>query len=91
LAFVDKSTTSFERSQYVNVNGSYSSIKVIKNVVPQGSNLGPVLFSIYVNDIFYNLNIAPVLYANDTCLVAHASTVDELELRMNYELEKARI
>ena len=57
-----------ERKQFVYINGSYSTTKAIQYGVPQGSNLGPILFSIYVNDIFNIFDFTPVLYADDTCL-----------------------
>ena len=41
-----------EHKQFVYINGSYSTTKTIQFGVPQGSNLGPILFSIHVNDIF---------------------------------------
>jgi len=56
------------RKQYVDINGSHSTIKVVLQGIPQGSNLGPTLFSIHVNGIFNNFNFYPVLYADYTCL-----------------------
>jgi len=77
------------RKQYVDINGSHSTIKVVLQGVPQGSNLGPTLFSIYVNDIFNNFNSTPVLYADDTCLNVEAPTMIELEILLNQEIKKA--
>ena len=39
------------RRQFANVNGTESDIKIIIYGVPQGSLLGPRLFSIHVNDL----------------------------------------
>ena len=58
-----------DRQQYVDFNGVSSDILGIKYGVPQGSILGPLLFLLYMNDIF-NCYVSPnvkfVLYADDT-------------------------
>lgn len=40
------------KKQYVFYNGSYSNVKKLQCVVPQGSFLGSLLFSIFTNLIF---------------------------------------
>ena len=78
-----------ERKQFVYVNGSYSTTKTIQFGVLQGSNLGAILFSIYVNDIFNIFDFTPVLYADDTCLYVKASKEKDLETLINREVEIA--
>ena len=54
--------------------------------MPQGSNLGPLLFLIYINDIPHALNSNPRLFADDTCLNINAVTPAMLSEKMNLEL-----
>ena len=56
------------RQQCVRLNGVTSSMLPISFGVPQGSILGPILFSIYINEIADIVNCGVVLYADDTVL-----------------------
>ena len=62
------------RSQYVQIDDEMSSLQTIKSGIPQGSILGPLFFSIYINDIVKCTNkFNCILYADDTTL---NSTID---------------
>ena len=56
------------RQQCIKVNDGISDILPITYGVPQGSILGPILFSIYINEISNIVNCGIVLYADDTVL-----------------------
>ena len=54
------------RVQRTKVNGAYSSWKELLNGVPQGSILGPLLFNIFINDIFWFVDKTKIAnYADD--------------------------
>ena len=75
------------RSQRVNVNNNFSSWQNIKTGVPQGSILGPLLFNIYLNDIFIFLSSSFLAnYADDTTLYSiHTNyKIMETTLRENF-------
>lgn len=73
-----------QRTQYVDVNGFKSPIQAIKAGVPQGSILGPLLFSIYINDIVNCTNNATfVSYADVTTVFATGTSEKELEVQSN--------
>lgn len=68
------------RSFYVVVNGYKSSSLKIRSGVPQGSHLGPIFFSIFINDIPTILsNSTPFLYADDLKITREIKCVADSE------------
>jgi ribonuclease P/MRP protein subunit RPP40 len=53
------------RKQFVSVHGHRSNVLDCSSGVPQGSMLGPPLFSIFINDIIEDLSVSCLLYADD--------------------------
>ena len=67
------------RKQRTKVNGAYSTWRDLKRGVPQGSILGPLLFNIFINDIFYFLSKAKIAnYADDNSTYSIAGNVEYL-------------
>ena len=64
-----------------------SSSETINCGVPQGSILGPLLFLLYVNDLYKASNlIKPIMFADDTNLFYSARCIKQLFSTMNHEL-----
>jgi len=67
------------RTQAVQQDGSMSEFLPTTSGVPQGSCLGPVLFSIYTNDLPRHINSKVVMYADDTQLDDQQSAATTLQ------------
>ena len=79
------------RKQYVQFDTCTSDMKSIRNGVPQGSILGPLLFLIYINDFPNSSKLFNFLmYADDTTLFCCLEDIksDNKELVLNNELQR---
>ena len=68
-----------ERKQRTKVNGSYITWRVLKRGVPQVSIIGPLLFNIFINELFFFIKKAMIAnYADDTTTYATEYNIEEL-------------
>ena len=82
------------RKQYVMFNNKNSEFTEIRTGVPQGSILGPLLFSIYINDLITVSNkLNFIMYADDTTIYFDLEDFekDNLEHQINDELKRVNI
>jgi hypothetical protein len=77
-----------DRQQKVNVNGAVSSANTFNISVIQGSILGPILFLIYINDLYTSSKLFKVMFADDTAGLACNKNLILLVEHVNTELKK---
>ncbi|KAJ4430346.1 hypothetical protein ANN_22562 [Periplaneta americana] len=78
-----------DRQQCVSLDNQFSQCRCTKAGVPQDSVLGPLLFSIYINDVSKNLQYCRYhLYADDLQLYIHfrPNTINESIGKLNCDL-----
>src|SRR6218665_1272104 len=78
-----------DRFQQVLCSGVLSELMSISCGVPQGSNLGPLLFLIYINDLPNVMSVLKIiLFADDINAFFEHDSMEELIKIVNNELEK---
>nr|CAH7757711.1 unnamed protein product [Callosobruchus chinensis] len=60
----------------IKINNTLSTLRPIKAGVPQGSVLGPILYSLFIHDVPCSRNCEVYLYADDTAIVAQSRSGD---------------
>ena len=76
------------RIQRCKIGQTISQPQKIRSGVPQGSNLGPLLFLLYINDLPNCLKYTKAnMFADDTNLTTASLNKEELQRRLNFDLE----
>ena len=76
------------RHQAVWIDHTLSEFLPCEVGVPQGSNLGPLFFLIFYNDLPYSLNCELDVYADDSTLTSSSKHVDDIGTELTCEGEK---
>ena len=76
------------RKQSTVINGVKSDAEDVTCGVPQGSILGPLFFTIYINDLPKISSFQTRLFADDACLIYSNKNSSEIQNNVNTELEK---
>ena len=80
-----------DRTQKYNLQGMLSKQRKITCGIRQGSILGLLLFTIYINNLPNCLkHTTPRMFADDTSLTAAEETLNEVEKRANEDLKNVR-
>ena len=76
------------RKQRTKINSSYSSWEEIIIGVPQGSILGPLLFNIFLSDMFFVLSQTDFAsFVDDNTPYVEASNIDVITVLENYLIQ----
>lgn len=76
------------RKQRVKTGNHLSDFMEILCGVPQGSILGPLLFLLYINDLPFAIDLASILFADDTSVLSSSKNISTLFEDINSKLEE---
>lgn len=80
-----------DREQRVIVNGKFSNSLKLKNGVPQGSVLGPILFLVYINSLLKQKFIgSPIAFADDIAFIYTDNSSFECIANIDEDLQTLR-
>ena len=76
------------RQQYTTIKSTKSATNKVLCGIPQGSTLGPLLFTIYINDLPLASDLKVHLYADDISLTLTHSQPEMLLQKVNENMQK---
>ena len=79
------------RKQRVKIGDTRSEWMLMKRGVPQGSITGPLLFNLFINDMFYSITNECTIYnyADDNSISYHNKNVDQVKVTLELALDEA--
>lgn len=80
-----------ERKQCVQIENKISEYEIVKYGVPQGTVLGPILFTIYINDILTQNSAGQMIsFADDTAIFYSSKNWQTLKTTVEQDLKKVK-
>ena len=68
-----------DRKSATVIDDRQSSTILIRNGVPQGGILSPLLYTLYINDFGNHISQNHTIYADDTTIIFHTNSIDDIQ------------
>lgn len=78
------------REQFVTYNGFNSQMIIATSGVPQGSNLGPLFFLLFINDLFNNISCNKLCFADDLKIFTNIHSIEDC-IRLQNDVNSIKV